>query len=1122
MIKRYTILLLISLVTFFSCHDPLNDEMFKRDDGKVDVILQFGDDFSNTTLSTRTGDAIQIATEREYTIKNAVLFAFENYNPGTLGYDPNGRLLQYGYAGALEDAADKHLAQLIEMPGVPVTLIGIGNIPPETLENIFAAYEYGNTEEGFASGDYVTLASFNELTTQELGTETINGKLAVANTELVLQNSDDGYLPMSIDPVTLTSLTQEKVDEQAAASKFITQFGYTRIDIIVQPEDPVAGQKIKLVEACLSNVPTIPLYAGDPSSVSYVDRTQIVTRATNIKTLEQADAQDADNYHLIQGLYTYPVIVDPTLGKAHRSYAIVKAETSVSENDGEYYKILIQYNPNATMSGEEEELTLNRDTRYRLIIKDFSGNGYKTIEEAIDGEPSNVKYDIVVDPDRGNEFVITNGSIYMALSNTRVDIYGTGVNLQNRDFTAFTVYYDKNDTLTTLKEPKKYIHIEAEDVDGDIITDPTDIGVEIANASDFLNIQDDSLFRVKLKIINPVTFQSRVNSTADIVVRIGDLMQKVTLRHIPISDDETEITTYTENEAASNFKYAYFVPDTPNDYKAWIFFNGNNVMEYDADSGPGGIPISFTSLQQGQRDNFECPIYLYDKIGTSTRALVYQESYELVDFSDTAYVKWFLNIDNTDVPTEELVVSNCYILNPSSLETRKFIIPVEQRINQFLSESKYISSGESAPYSSLPDNWKVKVSWYDSQRIYDGGLTFTKETEDINGQQCMSVIIPRNFQRFGTMLVTVYVPGSTDTNLWHWVIWVTDYDPYTILRSSAVKNNITGTGVYTVNGAEDLAGTFYSYKNTIPGTTVAGPNSYPNALHRYQGGNWDTESAGTINYGSNIGRLIMDRNNGSFSATFAGHGGIMNSTTGASTSNPVSGWLVYQTGNIVPYPGAGAVYSDGSALTVAGIKQYASFRKAIQNPQNFYYGDGSFSFSTWLDNRVVTGTASSYTATTSLYVGYDVNLPKNSSSSYNVKSIFDGSPLGFMTPSHETFHIMNDNGSSGTTFYDSPYLSYDVAWPRNTAAVYRNFAYFYFTGFRTSGGGGFRLGKNYDQGAFFRVTRPNRWWSTWGSYFVGRYNNSTASNRPGVVTLADAGDGGGIQLRPVTQFRYDN
>ncbi len=1131
--KRYSKYILLSLLTLFACQaSPFDDDVIVNpNDGMVTIPISFGNDFASSGISTRTGEPFNIATSRELNVTSAVVFVFENKNPikNTEGViiqgDPNGKLLQFMVGEDVAEVENQYKAELLEMEGVPVTVLGIANVPLEIYQDVFDAYDLGNTPEGFAAGDYVTLEKFSEMTVLELKTEIVNGKTAVATTERTLRNSDDAYLPISIDPVFLTELTQEKVDEKIAAGAFDTQFGYTRVDVVVEPEAGGNVDDIELVEACLVNIPTKPLYFGDPSSVSYADRTLLVNRSTNINTKEQDDAESATNYHLIQGLYSYPMIIQEGV-TTQKASAVIKAKTSVSvEPGGEYYKVLIQYNRNSTM-GEvlsDEELSLYRDTRYRLVIREFTGNGYKTLEEAIDGEPSNVKYEIIVDPDRGNEFVLTNGTIYMALSNTRVDLFGEGANLTEKEFTAFTVFYNKNSDAGNINDPKKYIGID----EGD------DIGIEVVDMDSFNdNVTENNVYKVKMKITNPALFASKAGSVAHITVRIGDLVQKITFTHIPFSNEATTIDRYVSAEGNSDYALGYFTPEEPNDYKAWILFDGNNVMEYNPTNG-NGIPLSFTSLQQGQRDNFECPIYAYNKDGSSTRVLVYQESFETIDFSDKEFVEDFLNITSAEAGNE-LVLSNCYILNPSSTQTRKFIIPVEDRINEFLSNTTYVSAGETAPYSTLPSNWQVKTSWYDSQRIHDGGLVFSKEIVAEGEQQSISVLIPANFQKFGTMLVTVYVPAAkdddgnvvgTDTNLWHWTIWVTDYDPYTILQSSAATSNVTGTGVFIVSGEDDETGTFVNYENVIPGTSYAGANKYNSALHRYQGGNWDSEPAeiDEVNFGSNIGRFIMDRNNGASAATFAGHGGVMDASTGMSTSNPLSGWLSYQTGNIVPYPGAGAVYADGTSFAVIGTKEYASIRKAIQNPQNYYYGSGKYTFSTWLDNRAVTGADAGYSSITSEYVGYDVTLPKDESSSYNKKGIFDASPLGFMTPSYFTFHATNSHGTQGEfiSSYTSTYLSHDVAHPLNTAAVYRNFAYFYYVGFRTSGGGAFRLGKNYLQGSYLRVTRPNKWWSTWSSFFAGAYNNSTAKSRPGICTVADAGDGGAISLRPVTQFRYD-
>ncbi len=1061
----------IVLITFLllgSCQRSMLDDVDSPDSQHVTLYMNFNPTFGNMSLSTRSTE-IKIATSRETKLKNGTLLVFENFYPTTDGNpDPTGRLL--AIEAATDNGNNTYALKMLPIEDTPIVLVAIANLPEHILDSLYDRYDQGNTEAGFASSDYITYQDFISITRIKLDVDYSGEKSTIAASETFLKNADDGLLPISIDPIMLPELTHQSATTLPSST---SSFAYTRIDVVVEADTPEAGSMIELVEACLVSVPTQPLYFGDVSSVEYVDHTRLINRSTNLNTPEQPNAESEDNYHLIQGLYTYPI--QPKERQIHKAYAVVKAKTSVSEGDGEYYKILIQYADPDDPTGNTREYSLFRDVRYRLVIKEFIGNGYATLNEAIDGEPSNVRHEIEVDASKGNEFVITNGSLYMALSNTEIDVFSSLFQMTDTEFVGFTIFYAKNSTAGDIADPKKYISVEQGS------------GVEVVDAENFnTNLKNDSTYSVRLKITNPVEFANSGN-TSVITVRVGDLVQKITLRLNPFLDSQTVITKYDDPATASDYVYSYFAPDSLNDYKTWILFNGNNVMEYSGKDG-NGIPLSFASLQDGQRNNFNCPIYVYNKNGSSIRVLLAQERYTDVDFSDAGEVQDFLSIDNGDVAEDSLIISNCYILNPSTKETLRFFIPISSRIEQFMNGGYFASTDTkpTLPYT-LPENWNVKITYYDSQRIYDGQLVVEKAEANENGEERFSVVIPANFQTYGTMLVTVYIPdaeGSTTGDmLWHWTIWVTDYNPYEILSSVP---NASGVGVYTAGGG------FIDY-STVTTPTIL-PTRFDKAIHRYGGTSWSS----TTERGDNIGRFIMDRNLGAFNSTFAGHGGFIDAG-GGTPADPVSGWLSFQYANICPFPGAGAVGPDGKSISIPTVGEYATFMDGIDNPTSFYIGNPN-AYSNWVSVAGITDNRS--------YVGFDKTLLSSNSESYNKKAIFDQSPLGFMIPSFYTFYDF-----SSTT------VRYDVGWPMQTAGVYRGFAYHYLVGYRTSLDGSIRRGKSGYGGVFQRDSyTANSGWETYSTTITG----SNSYRSPSIDVDALAGMGGAIQLRPVTQFRYDN
>ncbi len=284
--------------------------------------------------------------------------------------------------------------------------------------------------------------------------------------------------------------------------------------------------------------------------------------------------------------------------------------------------------------------------------------------------------------------------------------------------------------------------------------------------------------------------------------------------------------------------------------------------------GSNQIPITYTfylgadlvedfNLRPNYKYTYNISINSIGNAATDSRI----EDWGVVDFSEPKYE-----------------LSNCYILNPSSVEggSRKFKIPVE-RVDIYWGNQGYASNSNNVLGTNR--QWEVSVIWADFD--YKDKVTFTKATGKGSGDT-FTVEVKNGTK--GNMVVGVKMP--TTNILWSWHLWITDYRP----DDSADPDNIlTGTYVYPVYGGE---------------------------IHRYAGTEWTD--------GKYKESFIMDRNLGALSPDYVANAG--------------QGSLYYQFGRKDPFPGNVTIYNNEGPTNITIVKTLSSGGRmdySVRNPKEF-------------------------------------------------------------------------------------------------------------------------------------------------------------------------------------------
>ncbi len=1185
LVYLFALLIVVSGCTKFDESDTHNTI---QNGDELQISFNFNPSFSNEDMMlTRSGATYRVATNAELKLDNVVTLAFTNFNPvrdldgNITAADPKGELVMYAEMRPDPNGAfGKYIANVPKIEDTPVVCLGVANLRQTMVDAIKEAYE---------TGESLTYERFMLESIMPIKYSEVDGLKQVIPTNDILYNRVDptldasgrisgtytpGILPLSVDPFFLEEFTREAIDKYAidsgkGASLTNSIFGYSRVDILLYEMQDENGQYVEgmpqhereqtsLLEAYLCNITNVPSYTdaavahlehidvSQPTTSYFIDPANYSTHPLfsyqrqawypihGEKLLDGATSiYEWDD--IIQGLYLYPNL-DAVEGAEDQYVSIiVKATTAQSELDAngdkipEFFKVVIKYtenilDENGFVVGTRDSHLIKRNTVYRLKIYNFEGNGYSTLKEAYENPPSNVIYDIEIDGGKGNDFVITNGTSYMALSNTVVDLYGQEKNWSGRTFDGFTVYYNENKGDEAEGDSTGLTSDEWTNVTKRISSETA--GLKVVNADQFSeSFKIDSTFTIKLEVSDSF-FAPTGTGTGSIAIRVGNLVERVNVIFHELADDALAINTYA-NDPRYTYAYLDYGEDITTDIASWIQFAGTTDLEYSAPAG-AGVPIVLAELATGQRDNLNCPAFIYNNDlanAESVRLYVYQENLEPIDFSDKEFVAGY--IGGSFASTDKLTLSNSYILNPGETTARRFYIPISSRIKEVWHKTTgYATEDQMREYTyvgnefEMPENWDVKVLWYDSQRVYDGNFQIERaepltDSEGNVIEERFSIIVPAMSQNFGNILVGIVdKEGGTESDLlWAWSLWVTDYDPMAIARANAGSaTGEAGVGTY-------IKGATSEHPNKFIPHTADNPMVEDDALHRYDGDLWDNVGS----YNINLGRFMMDRALGAFDNTAIGHGSLYGEDNyGPTIVEPVSGSPLYQHSNPRPYPGIGAIKADGTKITSfptfsepTGLG-YTTVIGGLRRPYGYCVGlVGSYSH--WLDPSSPEGNVNVIWGDKSLKItSYRDKTPRNEADAQKrvTKSIFDPSPLGWMVPSKYTFNDFDTSptsGAAGTNFNLDGRTE-----ETSTARIYRDYATFYYVSVRSSNTGALILSKSSTSVAagYYRTnetseTDPNgdQTLSLW-------YGNNY------YITFGQAGKASGNPVRPITQATY--
>jgi hypothetical protein len=289
-------------------------------------------------------------------------------------------------------------------------------------------------------------------------------------------------------------------------------------------------------------------------------------------------------------------------------------------------------------------------------------------------------------------------------------------------------------------------------------------------------------------------------------------------------------------------------------------------------------------------------------------------------------------------------LANCYMVHPApagSGITRTYRIPI-QRINDYwtgTADGYGASTANGATYSNnrltVGEAWNASVLWSDMTAITTATpITASGNYTGVRSKDYFSFRIPA-----GTAAgnFVVQVKDATNTILWSWHLWVTDYEA-DLWRDGTV-------------------------------------NSVPNASYAVFGGQVDSYG-GTVWQSGGIlsGKVMMDRNLGA----------IERGTNVTATSR---GQLYYQWGRKDPLPrsldGTSTLQLTGSGTFPKPVVGPIKIAVSVQAPTTFYY---STNVGNWTSD-----------ATGATYLWNDPNAPRPDVDVHQ-KSIYDPCPAGWRLP----------------------------------------------------------------------------------------------------------------------------
>ncbi|MFI3292804.1 MAG: hypothetical protein SNI70_04705 [Rikenellaceae bacterium] len=391
--------------------------------------------------------------------------------------------------------------------------------------------------------------------------------------------------------------------------------------------------------------------------------------------------------------------------------------------------------------------------------------------------------------------------------------------------------------------------------------------------------------------------------------------------------------------------------------------------------------------------------------------------------------------------------SNCFIINPEE-GCNAYYIPIS-RIDDFWGNMDYSDQYYANAYTlnNLGDNWEAVMLWHDfsgSDNELISNVTFEQAVSSEAEEKCVKVVLPDGFDDPDNHCNICYVVRTKDTQtiLWSWHLWITDYNPKGII--DGISSHSSEAAAYSLNG------------------------DTKNEVHRYQDNDL-TDASSTLNVWSTIykDKFIMDRNIGARSADFEGYGSLKNTYVTA------PGALFYQWGRKDPFPIYGIYVNGYKAESVSGP---ISIIDAVFHPYRHVYNIGG----NWCsDDNLQNDT----------YIWNDLSIPNSGYQSG--KSLFDPSPQDFCVPQRGVYNdftggALNDEVSNNYTFeFFNSYTEIYATAPYDR--IYRDIAYFPCPGYRA-----------YDDSGYGAQGSAGYVWCASGTSNTGgailRYYTTTVSN----------------------------
>lgn len=452
--------------------------------------------------------------------------------------------------------------------------------------------------------------------------------------------------------------------------------------------------------------------------------------------------------------------------------------------------------------------------------------------------------------------------------------------------------------------------------------------------------------------------------------------------------------------------------DAP-DNATWVEFDGMRTSDFlysDYKIYPGEDEAGVTSYNNLKNFNIKADYQYRLNVNITDKGVTFNTTTKI---NETAAG---VAVEKVKLPYN----SNCYMIHPLGSRTASgtlYELPIN-RINEYWGATYGVNDAS----MQIGDNteWEAYVIWQDipQRAIYfadkDGNVNKTSTVYSGTGMTPIYFkLVNQNAtsatQTYGNVLIGVR-NKSTQTTLWSWHLWITDYNPDVASPYSVAKNNIqtqTASKMCKLYSIETLI--------DLQDANVRGNVQHYKQIHSYYWGvNWSSDEI--WDSGIYADKWIMDRNLGAQTA----------SNYDASTPSLGFG-MYYQFGRKDPFPYSAykvngsttkSTPADGRKIyNINGTQTYWNFKpvstgvsikESVQNPAVFY-GHTTTQTGDWCNQ-----------STTNLW-----NHPK--SIAEGQKSVFDPCPPGWCLPVFDAFEFLTFNPSySG--FSSGSYIEDSSTW----------------------------------------------------------------------------------------------